>query len=335
MEILFKDYGTQGIDCHGNKWERIPIGKCQNITGQEFNRLTALFPVKELDKEGNRPTAWLCQCECGNTTITRASSLKNGHTKSCGCKKSDCIEYIDMTGQVFNRVTILERYKIPGMSTNNKTLWKCHCSCGNDFITSRHNLITGSTQSCGCLKKERTHEATFKDLTGLRVGRLTVIKQSDRPCGNWDRYWYCNCDCGAKNVEIVGSSLRQGTTLSCGCLRSKGEFKISQILSENNISFEKEYTPNFTMITGGYPHFDFAILNKNGSIAYLIEYQGEQHYMEQPRGFFNQQNLDDIKIRDKEKKQYCEDNNIPLIYINYKQYKTLSLQDLYFPDLIH
>ena len=30
---------------------------------------------------------YLCQCECGNTTIVAENHLKNGHTKSCGCLK--------------------------------------------------------------------------------------------------------------------------------------------------------------------------------------------------------------------------------------------------------
>ncbi len=239
-----------------------------------------------------------------------------------------------MTGQVFNRVTVLERYKELNTPGNNKTLWKCRCACGNEFITSRHNLITGDTQSCGCLKKERTHEATFKDLTNMRFGKLIVKGLSNKQAKNWDRYWYCDCDCGTKNIEIIGANLRQGITLSCGCLRSKGEFKIAQILTENNISFIKEYTPNFIMSTGGKPHFDFAILNNKKEIKYFIEYQGEQHYMEQPRGYFSQEDLDKIKTRDKEKKQYCEENNIPLIYIDYTKYNTLTIKDLYFENLL-
>ena len=34
-------------------------------------------------KRGN--SLWHCRCECGKTTTLLAYSLKNGHTKSCGC----------------------------------------------------------------------------------------------------------------------------------------------------------------------------------------------------------------------------------------------------------
>ena len=57
------------------------------------------------------------------------------------------------------------------------------------------------------------------DLTGKRFGRLTVIcrdfetqklKNAEKP------YWKCKCDCG-KEVSVLGKSLREGTTKSCGC----------------------------------------------------------------------------------------------------------------------
>jgi hypothetical protein len=32
---------------------------------------------------------WLCRCSCGNTKEVIGSSLKNGHSKSCGCLQKD------------------------------------------------------------------------------------------------------------------------------------------------------------------------------------------------------------------------------------------------------
>lgn len=52
-----------------------------DITGQKFNRLTAISFVEVK----NEATYWNCLCQCGRKTITRASALKNGTTKSCGC----------------------------------------------------------------------------------------------------------------------------------------------------------------------------------------------------------------------------------------------------------
>jgi hypothetical protein len=55
--------------------------KLLNITGQRFGRLVAL----ELQGRYQNRALWLCQCDCGNTTIVRSCHLVNGRTKSCGC----------------------------------------------------------------------------------------------------------------------------------------------------------------------------------------------------------------------------------------------------------
>lgn len=55
----------------------------------------------------------------------------------------------------------------------------------------------------------------FKDLTGQRFGRLTVIDRADTQ--NSHVRWRCRCDCG--NITIVkGIHLKNGHTKSCGCL---------------------------------------------------------------------------------------------------------------------
>lgn len=58
----------------------------------------------------------------------------------------------------------------------------------------------------------------FIDLTDQRFGRWTVIKKASfvgygkKPCV----YWMCRCDCGAIR-DVMGSSLRAGVSVSCGC----------------------------------------------------------------------------------------------------------------------
>ena len=52
-----------------------------DITGNKYNMLTAL----ELRRNSNGAIVWLCKCDCGNETFVRASNLKSGAVKSCGC----------------------------------------------------------------------------------------------------------------------------------------------------------------------------------------------------------------------------------------------------------
>jgi hypothetical protein len=54
----------------------------------------------------------------------------------------------------------------------------------------------------------------FKNINGQRFGRLTVIAQA--PSTNNGVMWMCKCDCGTEK-PVLGTSLRAGRTLSCGC----------------------------------------------------------------------------------------------------------------------
>ncbi len=52
------------------------------------------------------------------------------------------------------------------------------------------------------------------DLIGKRFGRLVVIEEAERK--NRKLRWKCKCDCNSY-VYVIGYSLRDGRTKSCGC----------------------------------------------------------------------------------------------------------------------
>lgn len=54
-------------------------------TGNKYGKLTVL---ERAGSDRDKKALWLCQCECGNTTITTGKRLRNGTTKSCGCIQS-------------------------------------------------------------------------------------------------------------------------------------------------------------------------------------------------------------------------------------------------------
>lgn len=56
----------------------------------------------------------------------------------------------------------------------------------------------------------------FKDITGMRFGRLSATRATDRRSTDGGVIWECACDCG--NTAYVNSyNLRKGITKSCGC----------------------------------------------------------------------------------------------------------------------
>lgn len=62
--------------------------------------------------------------------------------------------------------------------------------------------------------------AAFKNMAGMRFGRLTVMEEFERrrsPAGKSAIYWKCQCSCG-KEGWVSGAALRSRATQSCRCL---------------------------------------------------------------------------------------------------------------------
>lgn len=117
---------------------------------------------------------------------------------------------IDLTGQKFNRLTVVQRSE--EQRKTDAVLWDCICECGTKTTATTNELRSGHKKSCGCLKKEPKAD----NLTGMRFGRLTVRKRVGTTA---DRkpIWRCNCDCG-KKTDVRACDLKSGNTRSCGCL---------------------------------------------------------------------------------------------------------------------
>jgi 5-methylcytosine-specific restriction endonuclease McrA len=119
----------------------------------------------------------------------------------------------DLTGRTFGRLTVISFFERGKYGYK----WLCKCSCGNSKIISAHNLMGGGSTSCGCYRVERLQEKVSKDLSGMKFGRLTVIRKDGKNKQGHTMY-ECVCDCGNK-VRKEGSSMSSGHTSSCGCLQ--------------------------------------------------------------------------------------------------------------------
>lgn len=58
--------------------------------------------------------------------------------------------YRDLTGEKFNRLTVLYRVENHG----SRACWKCRCDCGSECVVETADLRSGNTKSCGCLRNE-------------------------------------------------------------------------------------------------------------------------------------------------------------------------------------
>lgn len=230
---------------------------------------------------------------------------------------------IDLTGNVYGRLTVIKR----GKNIGKATAWLCKCSCGNpDLVLIRgDHLKSGVTQSCGCLHKESFSNIAKNnkvDLLNKRFGYLTVIEETPLRYHN-SIVWKCLCDCG-NEVLVPNNHLQDGNRRSCGCIgSSEGEKKIFELLLTNNILFEREKVfldQNFSD-TKAHGRYDFYLPEFNR----LIEFDGEQHYKKM--SLWNQYNIfDQQKLHDKEKNEYALLHNIPLIRIPYWERDNITLE---------
>lgn len=308
--------------------------KLIDLSGNIYGRLTVIEKDPDYQKRNgfsNKKTYWKCQCSCGKIVLKDAYNLTHGRTQSCGCYQKEIVSTLsleDLTEQVFGRLTVLELDKQRPHKKGSCCYWICECSCGNITSVRSSSLKDGAIQSCGCLQKEKVKKACMKNLKGQRFGKLVVLEEASIKKEQTGVVWKCLCDCG--NISyVISSSLISGNTCSCGCLVSKGNMKIKNILSENNIDFIPEYSFGDLVNpeTNHILYFDFAIF-QNQKISHLIEYDGIQHFFKEPQGYFSVELIEKIRKSDILKNEYCKKNNIPLIRIPYTQYKTLSIRDL-------
>lgn len=61
--------------------------------------------------------------------------------------------------------------------------------------------------------------SAIKNEIGNKYGLLTVIRRAENN-KNGRAKWVCQCECG-NQIEILGVTLRNGATQSCGCLQKK------------------------------------------------------------------------------------------------------------------
>lgn len=71
---------------------------------------------------------------------------------------------IDLSGERFGRLTVIERTTTPSTTVSKSVFWLCVCDCGSEAVVSQNRLSVGDNKSCGCLHREKN------PIIGLRHG---------------------------------------------------------------------------------------------------------------------------------------------------------------------
>lgn len=231
---------------------------------------------------------------------------------------------IDLTGQTFGRLHVIKQVENT-ITPNGRShvTWQCRCECGTILNVRGDCLRNKHTVSCGCKSKEIRETAgknRLIDLRGQRFGYLTVLELCKERGGHGEAKWKCECDCG-NIVEVLSSNLRRKKegTISCGCKKSKGEYKIAQILMKLQIPFitQKKFDTCIFPETNRHLLFDFYLPEHN----LLIEYDGEQHFRKIKDDRYD---FEKLKKRDIYKNGWCSANNYKLIRIPYYDFENIN-----------
>lgn len=304
--------------------DKIPVGTAEDLTGKTYNRLTVLFRVK--NNGATHGAKWRCLCSCGNVIDVLASNLKTGHTLSCGClqkEKTSKTQLINEIGNKYGRLTVLKQDKdYISKNGRHRIQWICQCDCGKIVSVDGTSLRKGSTQSCGCYRKEQVSNRSNKKYIGKTFHYITVIDKTEKKKGN-ESIWKCKCNlCNNIFYTTTGKLTSQ---ISCGCIKdSYGVTIIKSLLNQKNIPYESEKIFDSCIFpdTNKKARFDFYVNN-----SYIIEFDGKQHFS-YSTGWNTKEQMILTQNRDKIKNQWCLENNIPLIRIPYYKQDDLTIEDL-------
>lgn len=145
---------------------------------------------RELAPDKRSIRRYECLCDCGATAVLRSNHFyptRKYCTRKC-LLLSDA-RAADLTGQTFERWTVIER-----VSVSPKTgwmLWVCRCQCGTVRQIAGAVLTSRNSRSCGCLLKDMkaTGRTPEEELAVRRLrSRLSNRKNPARVKANKIKY---------------------------------------------------------------------------------------------------------------------------------------------------
>lgn len=131
--------------------------------------------------------------------------------------------------------------------------WACKCDCGNEHIVMGSNLKRGATVSCGCKR--------YKNLAGQKIGKLTVIGQSNKFGSRGKRktqLWECRCDCSATTYKATDTltnldiSMRQDCANKHAASRARANAGFVEGMQLTKLSCSDQPSNNATGVRGVY-----------------------------------------------------------------------------------
>lgn len=209
------------------------------LVGLYFGHLHIIEKTQFRDSSKN--IMWKCECDCGNIINTSLPHLRLGKT-SCGCdskkKYSEAISKIKI-GDKFGKLTTI---KSENKNGDTHLYWICKCDCGKITNPIRSScLISGETQSCGCINYSIGETNIMKILDENKISyfyNLGYFKDLILPSGGIARYDFILFDLNNKPIWIIEFDGRQHFEEVSYFKSSLKEIQISDNIKNNYASLK-------------------------------------------------------------------------------------------------
>lgn len=269
-----------------------------------------------------------CRCNIHNEIFdTYPNNLSKGNN---GCKSciSDALskrnlksheEFEEQVKLMNPHIKLLEKYN------GAKGSLKCYCTIHNKEFTKYFQRLITSHTGCDECYKEDIRERMGKSTERFKE-ELKVVHPELEVIGKYvNRYTPIEFYCHDHNYRFYDIPSHVLNRYNCCAKSSKfiKELEVGSILDELKIKYTPQKSFYECRDVNALP-FDYYL----NDYHILIEYQGEQHYKVVK---FGTQDLDEAKQKfeytkkhDEIKKQYCKNNDIPLIEIPYWEYDNMK-----------
>lgn len=206
--------------------------------------------------------------------------------------------------------------------------------CGHEFDTTPNKFVTKNNRCPKCFGTPKLTQEEFENRVKELVDNeyLVIGKYIDTDEKVQMKHNTENCN---YQYPVRAGNFLYGKARCPKCRnKSKGEIEIRSILDELNINYVSQYKLNGCK-NKYLLRFDFAIF-KDNKLYCLIEFDGRQHF--EPVIFGNQSYQDSIenfeltKENDNIKNAYCNNNNIKLLRISYKN--MMNIRSVLFEKII-
>lgn len=298
------------------------VQEIHNLVGDEYTILSQYINTNTHVKIKHNTCGYVYLVKPGNF-LTGYRCPIHQHDTTRKTHEQFIQEVFDLVGDEY---TVKEKYISSG-----KKIKLLHKKCGNIIHISPQHFL--HNRRCVICFRERQRKIIRKSQEDFKKEVFDLVGDEYTVLGKYEKYnkkiEIRHNKCGRK-YTITPQLLFSKKGCCIYCSESNYESFIRIFFEKKNIIFEREFS--FKDCRDKHPlRFDFQVFIPNTNLWFLLEYDGYQHF--ELNGRIQKEkrieNLKYIQNHDRIKNQYCKDNNILLIRIDYRQNLEKQLNFIY------